>query len=125
MGETFEEREQGSKDYVIHRQVSKALTGLTPSLEQKIIVAYEPVWVIGSGQAVDPKEAEYTHLVIKQTLIDIFPQSRVLKNFAIIYGGSIDSGNVDKFLEQPTVAGVLVGGASLEAEEFVKIAQAG
>lgn len=123
VGETFEQRKEGSKDYVIQRQIVKALEGISTSLTQKIIIAYEPVWVIGSGQAVDPKEAEYTHKVIRQTLIDLFPISRVVKNFPIIYGGSVDSSNANSFLKQETVHGVLIGGASLDADEFAKIVQ--
>lgn len=123
VGETFDQRKEGSKDYIIRQQITTALEGLTPSLSQKIIVAYEPVWVIGSGQAVEPKEAEYTHQVIKQALIDLFASSLVLKNFPIIYGGSVDAANAGEFLKQETIHGILVGSASLQADEFAKIAQ--
>lgn len=121
VGETFEERQEGQKDYVIIRQVTKALEGLNLAGKQEIIIAYEPVWVIGSGQAVNPEEAEYTNQVIKHVLIDLYPLDIVKEHMRIIYGGSVDSKIISSFLEQPTIKGVLVGGASLKADEFVKM----
>jgi triosephosphate isomerase len=121
VGETFGERQQGQKDFRIIMQVTKALEGIKIKPRQNLIIAYEPVWVIGSGQAVEPEEAEHTNRVIKQTLIDLFGSEIAEENFRIIYGGSVDSSTVKDFVDQPTVDGVLVGGASLDAEEFVKL----
>jgi len=121
VGETFEERQRGFKDFRIINQVSKALEGIKLGANQKLVIAYEPVWVIGSGQAVDPTEVEYTHRIINQRLVDLYPLPIVRNNVRIIYGGSVDSTNVRKFLEQETVDGVLVGGASLKAQEFLRI----
>ena len=121
IGESFEERQQGQKDIRIISQVTKALEGINIKPRQNLIVVYEPVWVIGSGQAVEPEEAEHTNQVIKQTLIDIFGSEIAEKNFRIIYGGSVDSRTIKSFIDQPTVDGVLVGGASLDAEEFVRM----
>jgi len=123
VGEKFEERQNGAKDYVIIQQVSQALGGVNLDKNQQLIIAYEPVWVIGSGQAVRPQEAEYTHQIIYQRLIDFFSPELVQKNIRIIYGGSVDSSNIKGFLDQKTVDGVLVGGASLKVDEFVKIIQ--
>lgn len=121
VGETFEERQQGQKDYIIIKQVNKALNGIFLSNNQNIVIAYEPVWVIGSGQAVAPEEAEYTNQVIKQTLIDLYNHKKTEQNFRIIYGGSVNGDVIKSFLDQPNINGVLVGGASLKAREFVEI----
>ena len=123
VGETFEERREGQKDYVIIRQLSKALEGINLKASQKIIIAYEPIWVIGSGQAVAPEEAEYVNRVIYQRMVDLYPWPIVRNNIRIIYGGSVDRENVKDFVSQETIDGVLVGGASLKADEFVKIAE--
>ncbi len=124
VGETFEERQLGQKDVRIITQVTKALGGIRVKESQSLIIAYEPVWVIGSGQSVNPEEAEHAHRVIRQTLIDLwYPVEVIEKNFRIIYGGSVDSKTVKSFIDQPTVDGVLVGSASLKAEEFIKMIQ--
>ena len=121
IGETFKERQEGQKDYIIINQVNKALEGISLTNKQKIIIAYEPVWVIGSGQAVKPEEAEYTNHVIKQVLIDLYHSDIAERNFRIIYGGSVNSKIIRSFIDQPLISGVLVGGASLRAEEFVEM----
>ncbi|TSC95944.1 MAG: triosephosphate isomerase (TIM) [Parcubacteria group bacterium Athens1014_10] len=121
VGETFEERQEGQKDYIIIKQVTKALEGISLSRGQKIIIAYEPVWVIGSGQAVKPEEAEYTNQIIKQSLIDLYPRDIVEQNFRIIYGGSVDSSVIKSFVERSVIDGVLVGGASLKTKDFIKM----
>ncbi|MCH7759581.1 triose-phosphate isomerase, partial [Patescibacteria group bacterium] len=124
IGETLEERRRGIKDYVILDQLSSALTGIDLDLKQKIIIAYEPVWVIGSGRAITPNEAEYMNKIILQRMIDFYPLERVKKNISIIYGGSVSADNVKSFVDLETTDGVLVGGSSLKAAEFVKICQA-
>jgi len=120
IGETFEERQLGQKDYVIIKQLSTSLEGINFEKNDQLVIAYEPVWVIGSGQAVAPEEAEYTNQVIIQRLIDLFPMELVKNNFRIIYGGSVDSTNIKNFARRK-IDGFLVGGASLEALEFLKI----
>jgi len=124
VGETLVERQSSSKDFVIMNQVNKALEGIELSGNQKLIIAYEPVWVIGSGQAVEPREAEHTNQVIRQLLIDMYPLEVVNEKFNLIYGGSVNPVNIKQFLLQPTVEGALVGGASLEAETFWQIIKA-
>lgn len=123
VGETFEERQKGIKDYVIINQVSKALEGIDLKVNQQLIIAYEPVWVIGSGQAVMPEEAEYVSRLILQRLVDLYPLPIVRNNIRILYGGSVDHRNIKSFVDQDTIDGVLVGGSSLNAEEFVKMCQ--
>ncbi|MEA2088975.1 MAG: triose-phosphate isomerase [Patescibacteria group bacterium] len=121
VGENFQERQENRKDYVIISQITKALSGIDFSGSEKMIIAYEPVWVIGSGQAIKPEDAEYMHQIIKQTLIDIFPIEIVEKCFKIIYGGSINAGVVKNFLIQPNIWGVLVGSDSLNSKKFIDI----
>ena len=121
VGESFRERRSGQKDYVVIKQVNYALKGIEVVGSQKIIIAYEPVWVIGSGQAVKPEEAEYTHQVIRQALLDLYSPDLIEKNFRIIYGGSVDGKNIKSFLQREMVDGVLVGGASIKVETFIAL----
>lgn len=118
VGETFEQRQEGAKDYTLIQQTTKAFEGIDVNPDQQIFIAYEPVWVIGSGQAIDPQEAAAAHQVIRQSLFDIFSASLVKNNFSVIYGGSVDGSNVASFIELENTDGVLVGGASLTAEKF-------
>ncbi len=122
VGETFAQRQIGQKDMVVARQVNQALDGLTLSGAQKLIIAYEPVWVIGSGQAVEPVEAQHTAQVINRALLDHFSKKTVDSQIKIIYGGSVDLTNIDSFVHDvPPINGVLVGGASLEAKRFISL----
>ena len=121
VGETFEERQEGRKDFVIMQQLNHSLHEIKLLSNDFLIVAYEPVWVIGSGQAVDPEEAEHTSQVIRQTLFDIFGTEIYKQQAAVIYGGSVNSNNLKSFLDQPTIKGALVGTASLESETFVEM----
>ncbi len=123
VGETFEERQKGIRDVVVARQVGKALEGIELFGAKKIIIAYEPVWVIGTGQAVEPEDADHSHRIIREALLELFPVDVVEQHFDIIYGGSVDSKNIKSFLDQENIDGVLVGGASLKADEFKKMMQ--
>jgi len=123
VGETREERDKGLKEHAVFTQVSRALEGINLRANQKIVIAYEPVWVIGTGQAIDPQEAEYMAKVILQRAIDTYPLPIVHNNIRIIYGGSVDSASIRSFLNQETINGILVGSASLRAEEFVKMCE--
>lgn len=121
VGENFAERQAGQKEYVILRQVTKALEGTALRQDQKIVVAYEPVWVIGSGQAIEPAEAEHTHRAIHQVLVDLFDTQVASRQFSIIYGGSVDKDDVTGFIQQSAVQGVLVGSASIDPDHFASI----
>lgn len=118
IGESFNERQDGQKEVVLIRELHRALEGLWLNKLNRLVVAYEPIWVIGSGQAVSGDEAEHTHQVIKQALFDILPQPVVDEQVKIIYGGSVDPTNVGSFLAQPSIDGVLVGTASWDATQF-------
>jgi len=121
VGEQFDDRAEGQKEVVLLKQLHDALNGLWLTDACQLVVAYEPVWVIGSGQDIDPNEIEHTHQVIEQTLYDLFSHQAVDEHVKIIYGGSVDPENVGRYIAQPTVDGVLVGTASLDATQFFAI----
>jgi len=123
VGETREEREAGKRDAVVIGQVKKAMEGTRPVGSQRIIVAYEPRWVIGSGQAVPPEDAASMHQLIRETMLELLPEEVVRDQGFIIYGGSVDPENVAGFLAIPAVEGALVGGAALKADTFVPLAE--
>ena len=124
IGENWDERKTDRRDFVLFDQLQQALSGIDIVGKQQIIIAYEPIWAIGSGTAIEPSEAEYAHKIIKLTLSDMFGMRIVNNNFRIIYGGSINSKNVKGFVGLENLDGLLVGGASLDAEEFLKVAKA-
>jgi len=124
VGETFEERQEGNKDFVVMSQVDKAVAGVDLQKDDQLIVAYEPVWVIGSGQAVEPAEARHTHQVIRQVLIDHFDAAAVQERARVIYGGSVDASNIKSFFAEENIDGALVGGASLDPHSFAELIQA-
>jgi len=118
VGETAEEKKQGKRDEIIREQVSECLGTVELNEGDRIIVAYEPVWAIGTGDAVAPEEAVHAHQVIRQTIVDAFSELEYSKYFSIIYGGSVDAGNIEGFLERDIISGVLVGSASAKADKF-------
>lgn len=124
IGENTDERKTDRRDFVLVDQLHQALGGIDIVGDQQIIIAYEPIWAIGSGIAIEPSEAEYAHKIIKLTLKDIFGLQIASNNFSIIYGGSIDGNNVKSFADIENIDGLLVGGASIDANEFYKVAKA-
>jgi len=112
----------GRKDFVIAGQVESALKNIQ-LVNKKLLIAYEPVWVIGSGQAVKIEEAEHAVRVIKQVLIDLYPNLDLKNGVEILYGGSVDSKNINYFTSSPLLDGVLVGSASLDVDEFSQMAK--
>lgn len=122
VGETFEERQSGRKDSVIAAQVREALTGIVLGRQHQITIAYEPVWVIGSGQAVDPDEARHIASVIRAEIFDIYHshEKNIEEYLRILYGGSVNSQNIKNFVSDE-ISGVLVGSASLQADEFCRM----
>jgi len=124
IGENWDERKTDRRDFILFDQMQQALSGIDIVGNQQIIIAYEPIWAIGSGTAIEPSEAEYAHKIIKLTLNDMFGMKIVNNNFKIIYGGSINSKNVKGFVGLENLDGMLVGGASLDVDEFYKVAKA-
>jgi len=123
IGENWDERKTDRRDFVLYDQMQQALSGLEVIGDQQIIIAYEPIWAIGSGTAIEPQEAEYAHKIVKLTLNNMFGMDKAKKNFKIIYGGSINSSNVKSFVNLQNLDGMLVGGASLDAQEFFKVVE--
>ena len=101
---------------VLRRQLEEVLFGLDISSENAIVIAYEPVWAIGSGKAMLSAEVEANHVFIKGVLAELIGQIP-----RVLYGGSVNSKNALELLEWPNVDGLLVGGASLKVDEFSKI----
>jgi len=123
IGENIEDKKSDKRDFILVDQLQQALSGIDVFGEQKIIIAYEPIWAIGTGTAIEPAEAEYAHKIIKLALNDMFSMRVVSKNFSVIYGGSINSKNVESFANLENMDGLLVGGASLKVNEFYKVAK--
>ncbi len=123
IGENWDERMTDKRDFILVDQLQKALGGLDIMSDQTVIVAYEPIWAIGTGSAIEPAEAEYAHKIIHLTLSDMFGIETVKRNFKIIYGGSISSKNAQEFSGLENIDGLLVGGASLNVDEFFKVAK--
>jgi triosephosphate isomerase len=120
VGETLAEREKGVQADVVRTQLELGLSGLTSSEADLIIVAYEPVWAIGTGVTASPQQAQEMHRLIRSTVGSIFGE-QAAKGLRILYGGSVKSENISELMDQADIDGVLVGGASLEAETFAKI----
>jgi len=120
VGETAEDLEAHGPSAVPVAQLRAALEGLTG--EPELVVAYEPVWAIGSGQAATPEQAQQVSVALRATLRELLGET-VAAATRILYGGSVKSGNIAGFLREPDVDGALVGGASLDATEFAAIAR--
>ncbi|MEK7653205.1 MAG: triose-phosphate isomerase [Patescibacteria group bacterium] len=121
VGETMDERREKHTDYVVLRQLERALKNIHLTGSEELVIAYEPVWAIGTGQPVEAEEAEAVFAAIRQSLIDLYPATLVNNNIRLIYGGSVDGANAGDFAKLDLGSGFLVGGASLDAEEFRKI----
>ncbi len=124
IGETLDEYESGVTGEVIRRQVMEGFKEIEPTLASMIVVAYEPVWAIGTGKAATAEGANAVLSdVIRPELAQLFG-SGLAQNLRILYGGSVNAANAAEFFRQPEIDGALVGGASLKVEEFVKIVEA-
>lgn len=122
VGETLEERETGAALEVIARQVRGAFNGQATAAIATMVVAYEPVWAIGTGRTASPAQAQEVHAAIRRNLAD-FTDQQTAEAVRILYGGSVKPDNVDSLMAQPDIDGALVGGASLQADSFARIAR--
>ena len=120
VGETLEQREAGSAESVVKTQLTAGLDGLTVADTERIIIAYEPVWAIGTGKTATPEQAQEMHGVIRRTISETHG-NQVADSIRILYGGSVKPDNIGVLMAQPDVDGALVGGASLEPASFAKI----
>ncbi|HEX2267981.1 MAG TPA: triose-phosphate isomerase [Pyrinomonadaceae bacterium] len=120
VGETLDQREQGIAENVVSGQLTGGLSGLTASDLDRIIVAYEPVWAIGTGRTATPEQAQEMHAFIRRVFADRH-SSAAADALRILYGGSVKPDNIVGLMDQPDIDGALVGGASLKAESFAQI----
>jgi len=124
IGETLQEREKGKTEEVVEDQLKGAFVDLTLEEIGKLVLAYEPVWAIGTGKTATPKQANDVHLSIRRKLEGRYSQE-MAKNITILYGGSVKPENAKDLLKEPHIDGALVGGASLDLDSFEKIVRSG
>ena len=122
VGEVLEEREAGITAEIIETQITGALLGLSKENMANVIIAYEPVWAIGTGKTATPEQAQEVHAQIRSLVSKQFG-NEVASAVRIQYGGSVKAENADELLSQPDIDGALVGGACLKAETFIPIIQ--
>jgi len=123
IGETLTEREEGRTFAVLQRQIAGGLVGIDADTMQKVIVAYEPVWAIGTGKTATDEQAQEAHAVIRKELASLYGES-VASQTRILYGGSVKPDNIAGLIAQPDIDGALVGGASLKADSFAALVNA-
>jgi triosephosphate isomerase (TIM) len=120
IGETLQEREEEQTFPVLARQLNQGLAGVSAEEMQGVVVAYEPVWAIGTGKTASKEQAQDAHAFIRGVLTEIYQKS-VAGQTRILYGGSVKPTNIDELMAQPDIDGALVGGAALDARAFGRI----
>ncbi len=120
VGERLEDREAGKTFAVVGTQVRQGLAGMDAARADTLVIAYEPVWAIGTGKTATPQMAQEVHAYIRSVITDMFG-SGLADSMRILYGGSVKGDNVDSLMEQADIDGALVGGASLDAASFERI----
>ncbi|QQL44359.1 triose-phosphate isomerase [Sulfuriroseicoccus oceanibius] len=120
VGETLEERDGGQLEEVLKRQIVKGLDSIGPRRATDVVIAYEPVWAIGTGRTASAAQAQEAHAFIRSVLTELYGEDTAQK-IRIQYGGSVKGGNAAELLSQPDIDGALVGGASLEPASFYEI----
>ncbi|MBU0476523.1 triose-phosphate isomerase [Patescibacteria group bacterium] len=120
IGETRKQREKGEVQSVLKSQLEGGLAEISKKEIQNTIIAYEPIWAIGTGKSCDTNTAMSMSLLIKKIIGQLYNRG-ALKNLKILYGGSVNSKNVKDFIKEAQIEGVLVGGASLDAKEFIQL----
>ncbi|NJC25209.1 triose-phosphate isomerase [Neolewinella antarctica] len=123
-GEKLDIRESNNQNVVVGKQIEQALSALSPKQMAKVVVAYEPVWAIGTGKTASPQQAQEMHAFIRQMISDQFG-SEIANGISILYGGSVKAANAEELFGMADVDGGLVGGASLDAQAFADIIKAG
>ena len=120
VGETLEEREARRAFEVVKQQFDESLKNLKPSEIERVVIAYEPVWAIGTGRTATPEQAEQMHSYIRRLLNEHYGEE-VGERVKILYGGSVKPDNIAQLMAKPNVNGALVGGASIKGESFIQI----
>jgi triosephosphate isomerase len=123
VGETLDERDGGRTLEVVLRQLQHGLAAVKPESAARVVVAYEPVWAIGTARTATPEQAQQVHAAIREALADHFNRTAA-DEIRVLYGGSVTAENVDSLIAKPDIDGALVGGASLKAESFARIVRA-
>ncbi|NJD23120.1 MAG: triose-phosphate isomerase [Melioribacter sp.] len=123
IGETLEEREKGITFKVVETQIQNGLKDLSENDLSNLIIAYEPVWAIGTGRNATPQQAQEVHQFIRGLISKLY-SSNFARQLVIQYGGSVKADNAKELLSQPDIDGALVGGACLKADSFIKIIEA-
>jgi triosephosphate isomerase len=122
VGELLDEREQGKTFEVIARQLEGVFKHLSPAQSERLVIAYEPVWAIGTGRTATPGQAQEVHAFIRERIASAF-NKQVENKLRILYGGSVKPDNVDALMAEPDIDGALVGGASLEVGSFKRLVE--
>jgi triosephosphate isomerase len=122
VGETLEEREAGSTTVKVLGQIRSALSSLTPEQVGSLVVAYEPIWAIGTGKTATTEDAQEVCGAIRRE-VSVLSGAEAAGNIRIQYGGSVKAANIAELMSQPDIDGALVGGASLDPDEFARIVQ--
>ena len=123
VGEKLEEREAGDTAQVIKTQFEGSLEGVNETQILSVVIAYEPVWAIGTGKVASPEQAEEVHADLRQLLTERYT-AEIAAKIRLLYGGSVKASNAQELLSQENIDGALVGGASLKADDFLGIAKA-
>jgi triosephosphate isomerase len=124
VGESEEQREAGEQEKIVTEQVEDALSGIELDAPDQLVLAYEPIWAIGTGESATPEQAQDMHAVIRERLTQRFNES-LSRDVHILYGGSMKPHNAEELLSQSDVDGGLIGGASLQADDFAAIVEIG
>jgi len=119
IGETLSERESDQTFAVIHRQMTDIFTNMPLQKTEDMMIAYEPVWAIGTGRTATPEIAQEVHTYIRKLLVDLYGQDAY--NVPLLYGGSVKPANIKELLSMPDINGALIGGASLVANDFAQM----
>jgi len=122
VGEVLAERREGRAEEVVAAQVRGGLKGIGASDVLASVIAYEPVWAIGTGETATPAQADEMHAAIRRVLTELYGEN-LSDSVSILYGGSVNDKNIDELIARPNIDGALVGGASLKAESFLRIMQ--
>ncbi|MCB9637752.1 MAG: triose-phosphate isomerase [Myxococcales bacterium] len=120
IGESLTQRQAGETFQHVSTQIKAVFADRTPEQATQIVIAYEPIWAIGTGQTASPAQAQEVHHFLRNLLIELLGQD-VADKILILYGGSVKPENVDELMQQPDIDGALVGGASLKVDSFVRI----
>ncbi|MEE4196025.1 MAG: triose-phosphate isomerase [Bacteroidales bacterium] len=121
-GEILQERERDEHFQVVNKQIKEMFDGITADQFPQLIIAYEPVWAIGTGKTATPDQAQEMHQFIRENIKNSYG-TRVADNLSILYGGSCKPANAKELFSNPDVDGGLIGGASLKADDFIEIAK--